>query len=407
MKLLYVEDEKLVRESVSKQIRMKFPVEVFTACHGEEGMELFKKVYPEIVLTDIRMPVCDGLEMTRQIRELSQDTYIVIISAYADFDYAKSAMQYQVYDFVIKPITMKKIEETVCELIKAVKVRKAELERRKEEELVGMLHGFLPVNLFFKNRLILLAGYKALDYQKGEVQEPLSRKSVMEKVRNIISELLSVGCWNVQFYMMQDSYNGFCLFFHLDFIHSLMHRIQVEREIKAICREVQGKLKDILTSKIVYESTSLMEGKDMHSGYLSMHRLMDCDAASSQMLMYMGNKKFEEEKKLYMLLKEERYSDAWLELETLFLNNKEINQKENIILRLSYYFYIAMNEEYSEMNISYMDFYKEFPEIRTGMSEKELAGKVLDALKKTAQIQKRKEEGQVHPVIYSIKKLLV
>lgn len=120
--------------------------------------------------------------------------------------------------------------------------------------------------------------------------------------------------------------------------------------------------------------------------------------------MYMGNKKFEEEKKLYMLLKEERYSDAWLELETLFLNNKEINQKENIILRLSYYFYIAMNEEYSEMNISYMDFYKEFPEIRTGMSEKELAGKVLDALKKTAQIQKRKEEGQVHPVIYSIKK---
>lgn len=104
MRLLYVEDERLIRESVAKQIQKMFPLEVFTACHGEEGVELFKKYKPEIVLTDIRMPVCDGLEMTRQIRELSQDTIIVIVTAYADFEYARTALQYQVHDFLIKPL---------------------------------------------------------------------------------------------------------------------------------------------------------------------------------------------------------------------------------------------------------------------------------------------------------------
>ena len=43
MRLFYVEDERLIRESVAKQIQKMFPLEVFTACHGEEGLELFKK----------------------------------------------------------------------------------------------------------------------------------------------------------------------------------------------------------------------------------------------------------------------------------------------------------------------------------------------------------------------------
>ena len=47
MRLLYVEDERLIRESVAKQIQKMFPLEVFTACHGEEGVELFKKYKPE------------------------------------------------------------------------------------------------------------------------------------------------------------------------------------------------------------------------------------------------------------------------------------------------------------------------------------------------------------------------
>ena len=48
MRLLYVEDERLIRESVAKQIQKMFPLEVFTACHGEEGVELFKKYKLEL-----------------------------------------------------------------------------------------------------------------------------------------------------------------------------------------------------------------------------------------------------------------------------------------------------------------------------------------------------------------------
>ena len=123
MKLLFVEDERLIRESVANQIKKNFEIEVITASHGGEGFELFKKHLPEIILTDIKMPICDGLSMIQQIREISQDVIISIITAYADFEYAKSALQYQVHDFLIKPITIKMIKTQVEELINLANIQ--------------------------------------------------------------------------------------------------------------------------------------------------------------------------------------------------------------------------------------------------------------------------------------------
>ena len=73
--------------------------------------------------------------MTRQIRELSQDTIIVIVTAYADFEYARTALQYQVHDFLIKPITIKSVQETVCELIEMVKVKNMDRDNKLQIQI--------------------------------------------------------------------------------------------------------------------------------------------------------------------------------------------------------------------------------------------------------------------------------
>ena len=234
MRLLYVEDERLIRESVAKQIQKMFPLEVFTACHGEEGVELFKKYKPEIVLTDIRMPVCDGLEMTRQIRELSQDTMIVIVTAYADFEYARSALQYQVHDFLIKPITIKSVQETVCELIEMVKAKNIDRDNKLQIQISDMLHGLISAESLFWKKQVILSGCRIQEYQKIGGFTPSDSGLILYAVKNIIEELLELKKQKIQYCLISESYNMFYLVFYTEYFHSTMQTQQIEYQIKKI-----------------------------------------------------------------------------------------------------------------------------------------------------------------------------
>lgn len=81
------------------------------AGNGEDGLELVKRTKPDILITDIRMPRMDGLTMLRAILELSFSCKVILISGYADFDYAKQAVQLGAFDFVVKPFTEEDITE--------------------------------------------------------------------------------------------------------------------------------------------------------------------------------------------------------------------------------------------------------------------------------------------------------
>ena len=246
MRLLYVEDERLIRESVAKQIQKMFPLEVFTACHGEEGLELFKKYKPEIVLTDIRMPVCDGLEMTRQIRELSQDTMIVIVTAYADFEYARSALQYQVHDFLIKPITIKSVQETVCELIEMVKAKNIDRDNKLQIQISDMLHGLISAESLFWKKQVILSGCRIQEYQKIGGFTPSDSGLILYAVKNIIEELLELKKQKIQYCLISESYNMFYLVFYTEYFHSTMQTQQIEYQMKKLCEEMVDVLENNL-----------------------------------------------------------------------------------------------------------------------------------------------------------------
>ncbi|WP_028547502.1 response regulator [Paenibacillus sp. UNC451MF] len=91
-----------------------------TARNGEEGLALIQDVRPDIILTDIRMPRMDGLEMTRQIIDLLPDCKIIILSAYTDFEYAKKAIRLGAFDFVKKPFSIQEIIKVVLEAKQAL-----------------------------------------------------------------------------------------------------------------------------------------------------------------------------------------------------------------------------------------------------------------------------------------------
>lgn len=80
---------------------------------GEEGLDLVKELKPDIVITDISMPVMNGLEMIERLREQDYKGRIVILSGYSDFEYARQALRLNVDDYLSKPVTVNNLKKVI------------------------------------------------------------------------------------------------------------------------------------------------------------------------------------------------------------------------------------------------------------------------------------------------------
>lgn len=129
MRILIVEDEIRIRKGIAKLIQHHTKHTVIgEARNGEEGMEMVRLHQPDLVITDIRMPQMDGLEMIRRLREEDGAWRFVILSGYSEFEYAKQALRYGAEDYLIKPLA----PEDVIGLLDTVQ-EKIETERKKEQ----------------------------------------------------------------------------------------------------------------------------------------------------------------------------------------------------------------------------------------------------------------------------------
>lgn len=111
LKVLLVDDDINVSVCLKEMIPWKelgYMI-VGEASNGVEGLKLFANNLPDIVITDVKMPLMDGGELCQKIREISEDATIIILSAYEDFATAQLALKYGVTDYILKPINIQKI----------------------------------------------------------------------------------------------------------------------------------------------------------------------------------------------------------------------------------------------------------------------------------------------------------
>jgi len=104
-RVLYVEDDFETREELEMMLRSKIQ-DLYVAENGKEGLALYKKYRPEIVITDIQTPIMNGLSMAADIKAINPDQAIVILSAYNDTEYLFRAMQIGLQEYVTKPISV-------------------------------------------------------------------------------------------------------------------------------------------------------------------------------------------------------------------------------------------------------------------------------------------------------------
>lgn len=106
------------------------------ASNGTMALELIEEKQPDILITDIRMPGCNGLELMEKARKSCPMLQIIVISGYAQFEYAQTAMKYGVCEYLLKPINQKELTETLSRIKDKIE------ERNKEQEASErLLHG--------------------------------------------------------------------------------------------------------------------------------------------------------------------------------------------------------------------------------------------------------------------------
>ncbi|WDP92900.1 MAG: response regulator [Desulfobacter sp.] len=102
-KILIVDDEDIIVRLLAMSLRSD-GYEVVTAGNGQQALEVLEKEAPDIVVTDIKMPVMDGLELLKRIKELDGEKEVIIVTGHGDIDSTITALQYGASDFINKPV---------------------------------------------------------------------------------------------------------------------------------------------------------------------------------------------------------------------------------------------------------------------------------------------------------------
>lgn len=137
--VLVVDDEQDQRQALIGRVRWKeadFEV-VGEAENGVEALDLVEVLEPDLILTDIRMPMISGLELARRVREVRPATQIVILSGYDSFEYARTAIEYNIISYLLKPISSDELSEALFEIHRKMDERLGQLLPAQDPDLAA------------------------------------------------------------------------------------------------------------------------------------------------------------------------------------------------------------------------------------------------------------------------------
>ncbi|WP_265455131.1 response regulator [Enterococcus sp. HY326] len=178
-KVFIVEDEHLIRESLRQQVNdlaKKLPIEYLDeAADGELALSSILDLRPDIILTDIKMPFMDGLTFAKEARKLLPYVRLIFISGFDDFEYAKTAIQVQADDYLLKPIKSGELEEALSKAVKNLDQQKKQLEGPSTDSVIKIES---QKNLLLNN---LLSGTIAISDVVKQI-EPFQKSLVGKKI---------------------------------------------------------------------------------------------------------------------------------------------------------------------------------------------------------------------------------
>ena len=194
--LLYVEDDKSIRELLSRALR-RVVNNLYVANNGEEGYKLYSEHRPDIIVTDIKMPIMDGLEMSRLIREIDKHIPIIVISAHSEANNFLKAIELGITNYILKPIDKKKLYSMLESNAKIILYEK---EKQEQQNILQEVINLQPSIVFSSSeKKVLFANQFFLDFFSYDFSlDVLNSKSEMvyQNLKNNKNIILEVNSTN-------------------------------------------------------------------------------------------------------------------------------------------------------------------------------------------------------------------
>ena len=114
--ILYVEDEKDIRHEMSEILSLDF-ANIIIAENGQDGLKMYKEHNPELVITDVKMPYMNGIDMSKSILEINKDAKIIVITAFNENDYITRAKEIGIKIYINKPVNINKLFDSIHMLL--------------------------------------------------------------------------------------------------------------------------------------------------------------------------------------------------------------------------------------------------------------------------------------------------
>ena len=177
--LLYVEDDEMIREVLVRRLERKVK-KLIVACNGEEGLELFNSEQPDMILTDVTMPIMNGIEMSKAIRTSNHEIPIIIVSAHGDSKYLLEAIDCGVTSYLLKPIDKNKLYMMLEEQAKTICLKKVNEEQQRQIErqnsmLQHILDAQKSISMVTDFKAVLFANKAFLDYFNVDSADTFSK----------------------------------------------------------------------------------------------------------------------------------------------------------------------------------------------------------------------------------------
>jgi len=178
--ILYVEDEPLTREVFVRILERKVTT-LFQAENGEEGLGLFKQHRPDIVVSDVRMPVLDGIEMSRRIKALDSSSKIILTTAHSDAAVLLDSIEVGIDKYILKPVDVGVLFTALEQCTETIRLeRKIQEQNREKDELITRLQEALDNVRKLSGLLPICSSCKKIRDDKGywnQIEQYISEHS--------------------------------------------------------------------------------------------------------------------------------------------------------------------------------------------------------------------------------------
>ena len=195
--ILYVEDENSVREMLGKFIS-RFCGTIYTAENGEVALGLYKEYKIDIVISDIKMPKLNGIEMVEEMKKINPNQLVIYTTAHIDSEYLFRAIELQVDGYVSKPVDLDKLKKSIEKCLVEIEAKEALTKLRESEERSRIILESSQLGVFiYKKKFIYVNDIFAdmMGYTKKELYEmdawALMDESHIEFVKSAILRRLS------------------------------------------------------------------------------------------------------------------------------------------------------------------------------------------------------------------------